>query len=39
MPDSLDGFKLRFCCFAILIDTGSNDWSQVVQQSGRPQEP
>ena len=39
IPDSFDGFRLRFCCFAILIDTGSNDVSHVVQHSGRPQDP
>jgi len=39
MPESLEGLRLRFCCLAILIETGSKDCSQVVQQSGRPQEP
>ena len=35
-PDSFDGLSARSCCLAILIDTGSNDCSNVVQQSGRP---
>jgi hypothetical protein len=39
MPDSFEGFRLRFCCFAIRIDTGSNDCNQVVQHNGRPQDP
>jgi hypothetical protein len=39
MPESLDGFRLRLCCFAILMEIGANDCSQVVQHSGRPQEP
>src|SRR5580765_4016532 len=38
-PDSLDGFRLSSCCLAILIDTGSNDVRNVVQQSGRPHVP
>ena len=39
MPDSFDGFRLRFCCLAILMEMGSNAFSHVVQQSGRPQGP
>jgi hypothetical protein len=39
MPDSFDGFRLRFCCFAILIEMGSKVCRNVVQQSGRPQDP
>src|SRR5438552_18691965 len=38
-PDSFDGFKLRSCCFAILIETGSNEFKNVVQHSGRPHVP
>ena len=38
-PDSFDGLRLRSCCFAILIETGSNVCRNVVQQSGRPHEP
>ena len=34
MPESFDGLRLSCCCFAILIDTGSKVFSQVVQQSG-----
>ena len=32
-PDSRDGFKLRSCCLAILIDTCSKAFSQVVQSA------
>src|SRR4029453_14119610 len=38
-PDSRDGFKLRSCCLAFLMDTGSKVFSQGVQHRGRPQEP
>ena len=38
-PESFDGLRLSCCCFAILIDTGSKPFSQVVQQSGRPHGP
>ena len=36
-PDSREGFRLRCCCLAILIEIGSNPCSHVVQQRGRPQ--
>src|SRR4051812_27112386 len=38
-PESFDGFRLRSCCFAILIDTGSNEVRNVVQHNGRPHVP
>src|SRR5262245_41443202 len=38
-PESFEGLRLRSCCFAILIETGSNDVRNVVQHSGRPQVP
>src|SRR4029079_1332317 len=38
-PDSFEGFRLRSCCFAILIETGSNAVRNVVQHNGRPQVP
>ena len=38
-PDSREGFRLRCCCLAILIEIGSNPCSHVVQQRGRPQVP
>src|SRR6185436_4153455 len=38
-PDSFEGFRLSSCCFAILIDTGSNVVRNVVQHSGLPQVP
>src|SRR5262245_58153021 len=38
-PESFDGLRLRSCCFAILIETGSKVCRKVVQHSGRPQVP
>ena len=38
-PDSREGFRLRSCCFAILIETGSKVLSHVVQHSGLPHDP
>src|SRR6185312_1188878 len=38
-PDSFEGFRLKSCCLAILIETGSNDVRNVVQHSGRPHVP
>jgi hypothetical protein len=37
--ESFAGLRLRSWIFAILIEIGSNDRSQVVQHSGRPHEP
>ena len=39
MPDSFEGFRLRSCCLAILIETGSKTCSHAAQHSGRPHEP
>src|SRR5471032_581353 len=38
-PESFDGLRLKSCCLAILIETGSNDCRNVVQHSGRPHVP
>src|SRR6185436_6568185 len=38
-PDNLEGLRLRSCCLAILIETGSNEVRNVVQHNGRPQVP
>ena len=35
-PDSREGFRLRCCRLAILIEIGWNPCSHVVQQRGRP---
>ena len=38
-PDSREGFRLKFCRLAVLIEIGWNPCSHVVQQRGRPQVP